>query len=150
MKVNVKEIAQELQTLSDEDCFFYNKITGELEYFNSEQENPNDFDIDEIDEDENFVALPSKYSIDDYRIMKDFMFAQKDKKIHDAIYDAIHQKGAFRKFRQVVEQTGILQKWYEFKDKEYGNQWDWLDWTATMLGGLVGQLIQIIIILCLL
>ena len=37
----------------------------------------------------------------------------------------------------------------EFKDKEYGNQWDWLDWTATMLGGLVGQLIQIIMILCL-
>ena len=38
----------------------------------------------------------------------------------------------------------------EFKDKQYGNQWDWLDWTATILGGLVGQLIQIIIILCLL
>ena len=36
----------------------------------------------------------------------------------------------------------------EFKDKEYGNHWDWLDWTATMLGGLVGQLIQIIIIYC--
>ncbi len=35
----------------------------------------------------------------------------------------------------------------EFKDKEYGNQWDWLDWLATMLGGMVGQLIQIIIIL---
>lgn len=35
----------------------------------------------------------------------------------------------------------------EFKDKEYGNQWDWLDWAATMLGGMVGQLIQIIIIL---
>lgn len=35
----------------------------------------------------------------------------------------------------------------EFKDKEYGNQWDWLDWTATILGGIVGQLIQIIIIL---
>ena len=38
----------------------------------------------------------------------------------------------------------------EFKDKQYGNHWDWLDWTATMLGGLVGQLIQIIMILCLL
>lgn len=38
----------------------------------------------------------------------------------------------------------------EFKDKQYGNQWDWLDWIATMLGGLVGQLIQIIMILCLL
>ena len=38
----------------------------------------------------------------------------------------------------------------EFKDKQYGNQWDWLDWIATILGGLIGQLIQIIIILCLL
>ena len=38
----------------------------------------------------------------------------------------------------------------EFKDKKYGNQCDWLDWIATILGGLVGQLIQIIIILCLL
>ena len=37
----------------------------------------------------------------------------------------------------------------EFKDKQYGNQWDWLDWLATMLGGMVGQLLQIIIILCL-
>lgn len=35
----------------------------------------------------------------------------------------------------------------EFKDKQYGNQWDWLDWSATMLGGLIGQLLQIIIIL---
>ena len=41
-------------------------------------------------------------------IMKDFMFTQEDKKIHDVIYDAIHQKGAFRKFRQVVEQAGIF------------------------------------------
>lgn len=36
----------------------------------------------------------------------------------------------------------------EFKDKQYGNQWDWLDWYATMLGGFVGQLIQILIIYC--
>ena len=36
----------------------------------------------------------------------------------------------------------------EFKDKQYGNQWNWLDWIATMFGGLVGQLIQIIIIYC--
>lgn len=35
----------------------------------------------------------------------------------------------------------------EFKDKQYGNQWDWLDWLATILGGIVGQLLFIIIIL---
>lgn len=37
----------------------------------------------------------------------------------------------------------------EFKDKQYRNKWDWLDWLATVLGGLVGQIIQLIILLCL-
>ena len=35
----------------------------------------------------------------------------------------------------------------EFKDKEYGNRWDWADWTCTMLGGLVGQAVQVAIFL---
>lgn len=35
----------------------------------------------------------------------------------------------------------------EFKDKQWGGKWDWLDWLATMLGGLIGQAIQIGLIL---
>lgn len=31
----------------------------------------------------------------------------------------------------------------EFKDKEHGGKFDWLDWFATMLGGLIGQGLQI-------
>ena len=30
----------------------------------------------------------------------------------------------------------------EFKDKLYGNKWDWIDWLMTMTGGLIGQAIQ--------
>ena len=37
-----------------------------------------------------------------------------------------------------------------FKDKEYGNKFDWLDIAATMIGGAIGQLLQIIIILIIL
>ena len=29
----------------------------------------------------------------------------------------------------------------EFKDKEYGNNFDWLDIAATMIGGAIGQLL---------
>ena len=29
----------------------------------------------------------------------------------------------------------------EFKDKEYGNKFDWLDIVATMIGGAIGQLL---------
>lgn len=35
----------------------------------------------------------------------------------------------------------------EFKDKQYDNKWDWLDWIATILGGLIGQILQVLIIL---
>lgn len=33
----------------------------------------------------------------------------------------------------------------EYKDKSYGNKWDWLDIAATMVGGFVGQIIQILL-----
>ena len=29
----------------------------------------------------------------------------------------------------------------KFKDKEYGNKFDWLDIAATMIGGAIGQLL---------
>lgn len=31
----------------------------------------------------------------------------------------------------------------EFKDKLYGNKFDWLDWIATVIGGTIGQIIQV-------
>ena len=37
----------------------------------------------------------------------------------------------------------------EFKDKQHGGTFDWLDIAATMLGGVIGQIIQIILILLL-
>lgn len=32
----------------------------------------------------------------------------------------------------------------EFKDKLYGNKWDWIDWSLTVLGGSIGFLIKLI------
>lgn len=34
----------------------------------------------------------------------------------------------------------------EFKDRSYGGKWDWLDLLATLLGGLVGQIAQFVIV----
>lgn len=35
----------------------------------------------------------------------------------------------------------------EFKDKQHVGEFDWLDIAATMIGGAIGQLIQIVLIL---
>lgn len=34
----------------------------------------------------------------------------------------------------------------EFKDKQYGGKFDWLDISATMIGGLIGQILQLILL----
>lgn len=37
----------------------------------------------------------------------------------------------------------------EFKDEQHGGVWDWKDWWCGMLGGLLGQALQVGIILLL-
>lgn len=34
----------------------------------------------------------------------------------------------------------------EFKDSQKGGKWDWLDWSATLMGGAIGQAVQVLII----
>lgn len=43
--------------------------------------------------------------------------------------------------------TAGLAAGMEFKDRVYGNSWDWLDFIATILGGLIGQVLQVLTIL---
>ena len=38
----------------------------------------------------------------------------------------------------------------EFKDTQYGGKFDWLDIAATMIGGAIGQMLQVILIMLLL
>lgn len=42
--------------------------------------------------------------------------------------------------------VGGLAAGMEFKDKAHGGVWDWLDILATILGGIVGQILQVAII----
>lgn len=42
--------------------------------------------------------------------------------------------------------VGGLAVGMEFKDKAHGGNWDWLDLLATLLGGLVGQVLQLVIL----
>ena len=38
----------------------------------------------------------------------------------------------------------------EFKDRAWGGKWDWLDIAATLIGGLIGQAIQVLVLILIL
>ena len=45
-----------------------------------------------------FIGLPTKFDIDEYRIMEKFCFSVRDEKIAEVLYRAIKGIGAFRRF----------------------------------------------------
>lgn len=38
----------------------------------------------------------------------------------------------------------------EFKDQQHGGKFDWLDLIATLIGGMIGQILQIIVLVLIL
>lgn len=64
-----------------------------------------------------FVELPSKFDIDEYRIMRDFCYSVTNKQISDVLCDAIQGRGAFGRFKACIRQHGIEEKWYEYRDR---------------------------------
>ena len=57
--------------------------------------------------------------------------------------------GIYSSFAGTILFTTGLAVGMEFKDKQYGDKFDWLDIAATEIGGLIGQSLQIIFILVL-
>ena len=70
-------------------------------------------------EDPNYVPLPDRFDIDDYRIMERFCLSIKDEDVSDTLYRAIKGTGAFRRFRDAIHEHGIADDWHECRRQAY-------------------------------
>lgn len=90
---------------------------GEI-YFRSEYG-----DIDELDEDEfdcdHFIEIPHKNELDLGQALV-FEFAEMRMPDELGLVDHMfNRRGAYRKFKDLLESKGLLQSWYDFeKDRE--------------------------------
>lgn len=97
---------------------YYNPDTKET--FCSNIGDFEDITEDELDElFENSIMLPTKYEINEYSIMEDFIETIKDIKIQNQLYIAIDGKGAFRRFKDTCINFEIINNWYKFRDEKY-------------------------------
>ena len=71
------------------------------------------------DNPDRFVQLPSKYELHEWQIMSDFVEEMPDGERKEDLRDSIHGKGAFRKFKYMVERLDLLEDWYAFKSAAY-------------------------------
>jgi hypothetical protein len=68
---------------------------------------------------DNCLQLPGKFEIDEYSMMQSFIETIKDDHLCQSLLDAIHGKGAFRRFKDQIYRHGIEQSWFDFRDKAF-------------------------------
>lgn len=54
---------------------------------------------------------------EDYDLMRDFAMSRNDEE-REMIFDAISHSRPFKRFRSCIERLGILNDWYDYKDKD--------------------------------
>lgn len=65
----------------------------------------------------NYVKLPDKYDVDEYRIMARFCYTRKRKRQVNKLMDALSSKGRLRAFNETVRSLKLEKEWIEFKRK---------------------------------
>ena len=83
-----------------------------------------DFTSDILEEEkediyDEYIALPTKYYIDEYNMMEGFIETIKDERLYNQLYIAINGQGAFRRFKDTCINFDIIDDWYKFRDEKY-------------------------------
>ena len=116
--VTLSKIIDGLEMVDDMTDCYYNPEKDEIFLSNiGEYEDLTEDEIDELFEAS--IILPTQYEINEYQIMVDFIETIDNLEIKNNLQRLIHDKGAFRRFKDYCIEMGIIQDWYDFRDKKY-------------------------------
>jgi hypothetical protein len=80
---------------------------------------------EEIEDSDEYLPIPTQYELNEYAIMAEFVSLQ-DTRMQKILTMAIEGKGAFRRFKNTIQEYGIDTQWYAFqheKLKEKAIEW---------------------------
>jgi hypothetical protein len=131
LPVQLKKVVEEMEFGGNEWAAYINCQTGELASFpadllgkEGEVDAPaQDWEL-EMAEDckkvlgsKDFIKLPSEHDIHEYAIMERFCLSVASEQHRQRLLDAISGKGAFRRFKDLVNNLEIEQDWYRYRDE---------------------------------
>jgi hypothetical protein len=115
MKVNLLDVIDAIDTINEDETYFYSIQDEEIVYA-----------LDDGEDEEFFIPLPTKQEVNDYQNMVNFTESIEDDKKRDWFENAIHGKGAFRRFRATLERFGMETEWYDYLEachRELAIEW---------------------------
>jgi len=143
IRVKLDDIIEGLELQSDGRYAFLDKSTGEVVSISDEemQAAEDDEPIEDfpdwqqdlvriakeiVDETGDYIDLPTKFDIDEYRIMEKFCLSLNDSEMSDTLYSSIKGSGAFRRFKDAINEYDIADDWYKYRNdalKEIAIEW---------------------------
>lgn len=144
--ISLRDVVNELESIGDQIHAYLNVRTGETyTVIDDMNEVAEDIDEDElaalpqwqrddhakrceIQDSDDWKALPGKHDINEWQFLQDFAEEQTDTRIQDELLDAIRGSGAFRRFRRLIDRFGIEEKWYHHRAEQLKQvAIDWLE-----------------------
>ncbi|WP_079528791.1 UPF0158 family protein [Halobacillus hunanensis] len=137
--VSIKDIVEEMDMQMEEYLAFLNVNTGRIvslfeeDLHTAEEEEPMDameglqdwekdvlklaYDI--VDHPMKYKQLPSKYEIHEYEMIEEFCLNIQDPDARENLLILIKGRGAFRRFKDRINELGIEEEWYTFREEQY-------------------------------
>ena len=122
MKIKLSVVIDAIEMADDTYTYFLDMETGECVMLADELVTGLDNEglEDEIDNNpDRFLRLPTKFEINEYHIMEEFIWSLDDVKKAEKLEIAVSGKGAFRRFKDTIYNMGIEQQWYGYQANIY-------------------------------
>jgi hypothetical protein len=136
MQVKLEQIMEAMEMQPEESHSYLNLETGEVVNVSDEAlwiaEDGENYDhLPEWQQDEVKIAydiaerfdryspLPTRFDINEYDMIEGFCYSLSDHTKQDVLLNSIKGKGAFRRFKDNVNQLGISHQWYNYRDNRY-------------------------------
>jgi hypothetical protein len=132
IRVRLSAIVEAMEMQSDEMTSYLHRPTGRVltvsdEAFRAAEDDDEEWvEPEELADarsvlaaEDEYLALPDRFEIDEYRMMERFATGLDDAAARDAAQAALRGRGAFRFFKDTVHRLGLAPAWYAHRDNAY-------------------------------
>ena len=133
ISIKLEDVIEGIESQNDFSTSYLNRETGliyhisdeEFEHAESEEEwedlpewEAENVEIArEILDSDIYIALPDPFEVDEFVFMEQFTNSVKDEHIQEELISSLQGQGAFKKFKDVVYEHRLEEKWFSFRDE---------------------------------
>lgn len=130
--VSLDDLLLALESAHDEVSSYVDRQTGRVVTITSEDRDADparapDWQQDSIadaraiDEDAEgrFLPVPDRFETDEWEMMRNFTHTLDDPDRAEKLRDALHGRGAFRRFKDALARAGQLEAWFRYREERY-------------------------------